>query len=221
MCALKDMSNTELVNQLKKLVLQEQNLTIKILPHLIEVEKRELYLELAYNTLTEYCIHELGYGESSAWRRVRVAHVIKRIPNVYELLVARKLTFSAVLQVANVLTPDNRAELLPRLSGASKSRIDRIIAEYQKPQRIPDTARPRVVVKEIRTQASPSLITPTVAGGRESRLWRKKQSWSSRRCSRFVLLRTTNSWSLSSGCVRTCRTSFPEARTFWIFSNMR
>ena len=43
---------------------------------------------MAYSTLTEYCICELGYGDSSASRRVRAARVIQKIPEVYEMLKA-------------------------------------------------------------------------------------------------------------------------------------
>ena len=77
MRSLKSVSNVELIKSLKQLVQKEQDLTLKILLLINEVKARGLYLELAYSTITEYCIHELGYGESSAWRRVRVARVIK------------------------------------------------------------------------------------------------------------------------------------------------
>ena len=128
MKSLKNISNQALLNQLKQLVEQEQSLTISILPHLIEVERRGLYLEMAYSTLTEYCIHELGYGDSSASRRVRAARVIQRIPEVYDLLQKRQITFSAVVQVCRVLTAENKDHLLPRLAGKSRSEIDRIVA---------------------------------------------------------------------------------------------
>ena len=102
--------------------------------------------------MSEYCIHELGYGESSAWRRVRVARVIKEFPEVYDLMKASKFSFSAVLQVANVLTPENKQELLPRVVMKSKSEIDKILAEYQAPLVIPDQARPRLVKTAINKQ---------------------------------------------------------------------
>jgi hypothetical protein len=65
MNSLKSLSNQELVNKLKTLVSQEQNLTLQILPHLVEVERREIYLEKAYSTMTHYCVNELGYGDGA------------------------------------------------------------------------------------------------------------------------------------------------------------
>jgi len=149
MNSLKRLSDKELTGRLRQLVSKEQSLTLSILPHLAEVERRGLYLEKAYSTLSDYCIHELGYGESSAWRRVRAAKVIKEVPEVYDLMKENRLSFSAVLQVANVLNPENSEELLPRIERKSKIQIDKIVAEYQSPQMIPDQARPKLVKKEV------------------------------------------------------------------------
>jgi hypothetical protein len=56
--------------------------------------------------------------------------VIKEIPEVYDLLKENRLSFSAVLQVANVINQDNKKELLPKIERKSKLQIDKIIAEY-------------------------------------------------------------------------------------------
>jgi hypothetical protein len=168
MTSLKGMSNAELINQLKKLVAQEQDLTLKILPHLVEVERRTIYLEKAYSTLTECCIHELGYGESSAWRRVRAARVIRDVPEVYDLMTCRKLSLSTVLQIAKVIDARNKDSLLPRIVGKSKSEIDAILAEYQIPQTIPDTARLRMVKKPVPAPSALVGAASTRAGERTS-----------------------------------------------------
>jgi hypothetical protein len=165
MKSLKGMSDHKLINQLKKLVSQEQDLALKILPHLIEVERRKLYLDKAYSTLTEYCIHELGYGDSSASRRVRVARVIQKIPEVYDYLVKNQLTFSAVLQVYRVLTPDNKDGLLPRLVGKTYNEIERIMAEYMPARKIFDQAKPTLVKKFVAVESAPARATLTSAGG--------------------------------------------------------
>jgi hypothetical protein len=73
--------------------------------------------------------------------------VIKNIPEVYEMLRERKLTFSAVVQVYSVLTPDNKDSMLPRLVGKSRSEIESIIAEYVPPRKIFDQAKPTLVKK--------------------------------------------------------------------------
>ena len=91
----------------------------------------------------------LGYGESSAWRRVAAARVIKDYPEVYELLRTRKLTFGAVILLARVIKPGNKDELLCRIKNKSQSRIRQIIADFRGPVVIPDQARPTVVARKI------------------------------------------------------------------------
>ena len=168
MRSFKSVSNKELINQLKKMVAQEQDLKIQILLFINEVEDRGLYLELAYSTLTEYCIHELGYGDSSAGRRVRVARLIRHVPEVYDLLRQKKLSFSAAVQVGGVITPNNKYDLLPQLIGKSRSQIDGLLAGYQIPRRIADQARPTMVKKMVRVEHAPAGNRSGVPGAAET-----------------------------------------------------
>jgi hypothetical protein len=156
MNSLKRLSDTELTGRLRQLVRHERNLTLSILPHIAEVGRRQLYLQKAYSTLTEYCIHELGYGDSSASRRVRAARVIKDVPEVYDMLKDGRVTLSAVVQVSGVLSPDNKDSLLPRLVGKSRTEIERIMAEYVPPRRINDQAKPTLVKKLVAVERAPA-----------------------------------------------------------------
>jgi 5-methylcytosine-specific restriction endonuclease McrA len=152
MQSLTGLSDRELVSRLRKLVNQEKSLTIEILPHLAEVDRRQLYVGLGYSSLFEYCVSHLGYGESSAWRRVSAARAVGKAPEIYDLLKREKLTFSGVVLLSKALRPDNKRELLRRVLGKSQRQIEQIVAEYQPPRRIPDQARPTMVL----TAASPA-----------------------------------------------------------------
>jgi hypothetical protein len=166
MKSLKNLSNNDLLNRLRRLVEKEQNTTLEILPHLVEVERRKLYLAKAYSTLSEYCSCELGYGESAAWRRVRAARVILEIPEVYDLMKEGRLTFSAVVQLSPVLNAKNKKVLLPRVEGKSKNEIERILAEFQPPQVIPDQARQRLVKRQVSVEcASADALTESAGRG--------------------------------------------------------
>jgi 5-methylcytosine-specific restriction endonuclease McrA len=168
MNSLKSLSDKALVQQLHRIVRQEKQLTLEVLSHLAEVARRELYLAKGYSTLSDYCLCELGYGESSACRRVRVARVIKDVPQVYDLMNSGELSFSAVLQVAGVLHPQNQKTLLPRLAGKSRSEIERIVAEYQMPVAIRDQAKPRIVRREVTVDRAPAGASAKSAGGRRA-----------------------------------------------------
>ena len=78
--SLKTLSDKELLNQLTKLVKQELDLTLEILPHLIEVEKRKIFRSLGYRSMFVYCTEGLGYSESSACRRIYAARAIPQEP---------------------------------------------------------------------------------------------------------------------------------------------
>jgi len=86
MRSLKSCSDKELLNRLSKLVKQEHNLILEILPHLIEVENRKIYRTLGYSSMFVYCTDGLGYSESSAQRRICSARAIRRCPEAYDYL---------------------------------------------------------------------------------------------------------------------------------------
>jgi 5-methylcytosine-specific restriction endonuclease McrA len=165
MNSLKRLSDKELIGRLRQLIRKERALTLEILPHLAEVDRRELYVRWGYSSLTDYCISHLGYCESKAWRRVCAARVISRFPVVYDLLETEQLTFSAVIAAASTLTPQNKTELLKRIVGKSQSEVKRVAAEYKPPQQIPDQARPTVVVKTSVAEALPVAGASPVGAG--------------------------------------------------------
>ncbi len=72
MKSLKNLYDKDLLNHLSKLVKKEHDLTLEILGHLIEVERRKIYRRLGYSSMYAYCTGGLGYSESSASRQKSV-----------------------------------------------------------------------------------------------------------------------------------------------------
>ncbi len=160
MHSLKGLSDRELINRLRNLVKKEQTSTIEILAHLAEVDRRDLYVGYGYSSLSEYCVSHLGYGESSAWRRVSAARVVKNFPEVSDLLKKDQLTFSGVILLTGALRPENKTELLSRVAGKTQSQIERIVAEYKPPKQISDQARPTMVIKAAKTEDTAGAGAP-------------------------------------------------------------
>jgi 5-methylcytosine-specific restriction endonuclease McrA len=154
MQSLDGLTDHELIDRLRELVKTEQSLTIDILPHLAELEERQLYVGSGYGSLVDYCMSHLGYSESSAGRRVRAARVVGTVPEVYDLLKSEKLTFGGVLLLSGALRPENKTELLARVIGKTQGQIERIVAEYKPPKHIPDQARPTLVMKTVEPSAN-------------------------------------------------------------------
>jgi hypothetical protein len=169
---LKTLSNKELLNQLKQLVEKEQSLTLKILPHLVEVERRGLYLEKAYSSLYEYFKREFGYTDASAWRRAGAAIAIFKCPEAWKLLHTKRVTMSALCQGSSIITP----ALLNSICGKTKAEVDLIIAALRPQSANPDRSRPVVVPKKIEPRE-----TPVRSGNLSAKADAPAKSWNSLR----------------------------------------
>ena len=77
---LKTLSNNQLLLQTKNLVQKERQINIQVLQHLQEIECRKLYLKRGFSSLFEYTVKELGYSESSAYRRIKAMKLCKELP---------------------------------------------------------------------------------------------------------------------------------------------
>jgi len=146
MTSLSNISNVELINRLKTLVKQEQQLTLNILPHLIEVERRKLYLGLGFRSLYDYCTRELKYSESGAMRRIYAARAIEKCPTAMEYLVKGLVTLSTLSLTWKYVTP----ELLDRISSKSKREVEAIVAQFNVGQYVKDRTKPVVVERIVK-----------------------------------------------------------------------
>ena len=77
---LKRLSNDQLLLQTKTLVQKERQINVQVLQHLQEIESRNLYLKRSFSSLFEYTVKELGYSESSAYRRIKAMKLCKELP---------------------------------------------------------------------------------------------------------------------------------------------
>ncbi|OFZ17306.1 MAG: hypothetical protein A2X86_02310 [Bdellovibrionales bacterium GWA2_49_15] len=73
-------STQNLHQKLLTLVKQERVLLTQILDHLAEINRGKLFLEFKCDSLLKYCIQELGYSESAAYRRIKALRITEEIP---------------------------------------------------------------------------------------------------------------------------------------------
>ena len=78
--AFAGMTDDQLLSQTKNLVQKERQINILVLQHLQEIESRKLYLKRGFSSLFEYTVKELGYSESSAYRRIKAMKLCKELP---------------------------------------------------------------------------------------------------------------------------------------------
>ncbi len=138
---LRTLSNSKLLFQMQLVTRGERAMTIKILHHLNEIERRRLYLDLGCSSLFDYCTRHLKYSSSAAGRRIHVARCIRRHPDVLELLRARELSLSTISLIAPILDRHNEAAILSRVRGKSYREVERVASEYRPPIALRDRVR--------------------------------------------------------------------------------
>ncbi len=60
--------------------IDERKITLEIIELLEEIDRRKLYLLRGFGSLLEYCVKELKYSESSAYRRISAMRVVHDLP---------------------------------------------------------------------------------------------------------------------------------------------
>ncbi|HXV14196.1 MAG TPA: HNH endonuclease signature motif containing protein [Candidatus Krumholzibacteria bacterium] len=143
--SLRSLSDSDLLFRVRDLTVRERTLTLLLLLHLNEVERRKLHLKQGYSSMFDYCTSGLGYSEPAAVRRIRTARCIARIPEVYGLLESNQVNLSTIARVSRVLTAGNKDALLERIRERTQREVDAIVAEYQPRAAIRDVIKPVVV----------------------------------------------------------------------------
>ena len=121
-----ELTNDELVARLSELRGKEKESTLAILQHLIELDKRELYGELGYSSLFDYCLRALKYSEASSARRVSAARALRDNPEIAELFLAGKVTLCTIATAAKGIK-EGRTEIC-EIVGKSKREVELLVA---------------------------------------------------------------------------------------------
>src|SRR5215210_3082455 len=93
---IRALSDEALLSRTDCLVKEETKLTLEIVHHLKEVNRRMLYAQLGYPSLFEYCTSRLGYSGACASRRIDLMHAIAEMPFIEEKIEEGALTISVV-----------------------------------------------------------------------------------------------------------------------------
>jgi 5-methylcytosine-specific restriction endonuclease McrA len=159
--SLRSLSDQLLLSRVLELTRDERSLTLSVLIHLNEIERRCLHLKLGYASMYAYCTSALGYSNSAASRRIRTARCVARFPAVYPLLAANEVNVSTVAQVSRILTAANQDTVLARIRGKSQREVEAIVAEYEPREALP---RDRVRSVVVRVPAAPLLAAAASTG---------------------------------------------------------
>ena len=153
------MDTRDLSHRLADLLRREHAALAEFLIALATFDRERRWLELGYTSLFYFLHRELGLSKGAAFYRKTAAELVQRYPEIIEPLRQGKLCLTSVVALAKVITPENRAEVLPRFFHASKQDAQAIVAELK-----PEAAPPRrEVVTAVPTRAAATLSSPVPA----------------------------------------------------------
>jgi hypothetical protein len=127
---LKTLSDEVLLSQTKAYVTREREMTLQVLHHLKEVERRRLFATLGYSSLFDYTTRELGYCAASACRRIDAMRLLKEMPELEEKIQDGALTLSAVARAQSFfkkedVAPEQKMEVMALLENKSTREVEK------------------------------------------------------------------------------------------------
>jgi hypothetical protein len=85
-----------LVSQTKKLICGEREITLNVVHHLKEIDRRNLFSRRGFHSLFDYAVKELGYSESAAQRRISSMRLLRELPEVEAKVQTGELSLSTL-----------------------------------------------------------------------------------------------------------------------------
>ena len=145
----RNLSDGDLMSQIKTMAHEERKLTVQVLELLREVDRRRLFARLGYGSIFEYTVKELGFSESSAARRVNSMRLIRDLPDAAASIESGTLNLSNVSTVQSFLKREEREkgkrysvqekrELLQKMESRSSRECEKILFQIS-----PESARPQ------------------------------------------------------------------------------
>jgi 5-methylcytosine-specific restriction endonuclease McrA len=168
------MNDTNLVQaressrRLSTLLRHEQGAMADFLVALADFDRLALWRELGHSCLFYYLQRELRLSDGAAHFRKVAARLIQRFPEVVYPLREGKLCITSIVELARVMTPENRQETLPRFFHMSKRQAKAVAAAILPAAVVPrrevvtavaKVVRPDLVRAELRPDETP-LTSP-------------------------------------------------------------
>ena len=132
--------NSDLLSEFKTLVASERKITSDILKYIAEIDRRRLYLDLAFGNLYEFLTKGYGYSNGAAMRRIEGARLLREVPEVAHKIESGEINLSqlSILQRAakehqketgRQLETARKHELLEKISGTTQAQTEVLIRD--------------------------------------------------------------------------------------------
>jgi hypothetical protein len=153
---LKHLTDKVLLSDTKNLVAKERAISLEVLQHFKEIEKRRLFAEIGYGSMFEYAVKELCYSDASAMRRIKAARLIKEMPYLEKKITEGTITLSNLAMAGQLFknegidNPVLKREIILKIENATSRECGKTLMDFQTAPVIP---------KESMVVSSPTITT--------------------------------------------------------------
>lgn len=151
---LRHLTNKTLLLDTKHLVAREREITLKLLHHLKEIERRRLFSDLGYGSLFEYIVKELGYSEPAASRRLHATRLLKELPHIEKKISDGSLSLTNLSLVGqlfkneDIQDPQEKKEILEKIENTTKRECEKELMKLIPASNKPDLHVMKLSLKE-------------------------------------------------------------------------
>lgn len=134
---LKHLTDKALLQDIKKLAAREREVSLEVLQHLKEIERRRLFSDLGYGSLFDYAVRELGYSEPAAARRIKSARMIKEMPYLEKKIADGSLNMTNLMLAGQLFkneeinSPEKKKEILAQIENTTKKECEGELAKFK------------------------------------------------------------------------------------------
>src|SRR6187431_1075665 len=125
---LKSLADDELLAGLSRIVGRRNQITAEFLAYLAEVDGRQIFLDLGFASLFEFCVEKLGLCESTAGRHIAAARVCRAHPEAFAMVASGALHATALSLLRKHVRPENAAELFELCAHRSARKVEELLA---------------------------------------------------------------------------------------------
>jgi len=155
---IEEIKDRDLLSSLSCLARNERSAIAEVVLYLHHLDKRGLYRDAGYGSLFSYCTEKLKYSEGAACRRIAAARALSTSPELYTLLKEGQMTLCAVSQIAKVITPENKGDILRDTAGKTKLEVQKITSDYCEAKK---PSREKIRAKKVTVPAANDLFSNT------------------------------------------------------------
>src|SRR4051812_39794949 len=125
--SLSTLTAADLTSSIRQLREKQRADDVEFLWLLAEVDRRQTFAELGFNSLWDYCIGELRLSNGAAWRRITAARLLARFPTAAAYLADGRLNLSTLGKLRDALTEENHLQLFEEASFKSEADVEHLV----------------------------------------------------------------------------------------------